>query len=578
MPSEQTLLLGPHAVHVKSALHQLQTERFFSRLWKHDTSLWTTEATAQALISQRIGWLTIHRVMAKEADALRRFAEDVRDAGLTHVFLLGMGGSGLFSEVCRHTFGIAAGHPDLVVLDTTDPTAIREQQRRCPLERLLVIVSSKSGSTSETSALSKYFYEALKSADGHPGAHCLAITDAGTPLEAQAKAWRFRRVFAHGPGSGADVGGRFSALTAFGLVPAALMGVDAAALLRRADDMFSRCGPDAPILDNPAAQLGAVLGALAPRGFDKLTIVCTPALASVGTWIEQLIAESLGKGGCGIAPICAEPVREPAAYASDRVFVELQLASRLDGVMDRQIRALEQAGHPVVRIRWDDPYDLGGEVAKWCLATAVAGALLRVNPFDEPNVKESKDRTKALLEQRAREGRFLDEEEPLFSDAELAVYGTTAGWSASASLTQCLSEFFKRLHPSDYIALLSFLPRTPALDRLTTALRERLARETAHATMLGFGPRYLHSTGQLYKGGPDTGIFLLFTGDEPEDLAIPGEPFSFGVLKYAQALGDFQAMQERGRRILRIHLRGNLDQSMERLARTISEISGGLDI
>ncbi|MBI2496294.1 MAG: hypothetical protein HYW10_07055 [Candidatus Omnitrophica bacterium] len=578
MGSLQTIHCGAHAAAVEAALARLDAQQFMKRLWTSDASLWSAEPATQSLISQRLGWLTIPRVMAKETDALRRFAEDIRDGGFTHVFLLGMGGSGLFSEVCRHTFGIAAAHPDLVVLDTTDPTAIREQRRRCPLERLLVIVSSKSGSTSETSALSKYFYEALKSVSGHPGAHCLAITDAGTPLEAQAKAWRFRRVFVHGPGSGAEVGGRFSALTAFGLVPAALMGVDTAVLLRRAEDMFSRCGPDAPIPDNPAAQLGAVLGALAPRGFDKLTLVCAPALASVGTWIEQLIAESLGKGGRGIAPICAEPVREPAAYASDRVFVELQLASRLDGVMDRQIRALEQAGHPVVRIRWDDPYDLGGEVAKWCLATAVAGALLRVNPFDEPNVKESKDRTKALLEQRAREGRFLDEEEPLFSDAELAVYGTTAGWSASASLTQCLSEFFKRLHPSDYIALLSFLPRTPALDRLTTALRERLARETAHATMLGFGPRYLHSTGQLYKGGPDTGIFLLFTGDEPEDLAIPGEPFSFGVLKYAQALGDFQAMQERGRRILRIHLRGNLDQSMERLARTISEISGGLDI
>lgn len=571
MPPIQTTVLGPHAATVEVAMERLASQDAVRRLWDRDASLWTTDRATQALIRNRLGWLTISHVMAQQADALRQFTHEVRESGLTHAFLLGMGGTGLFAEVCSQTFGVAPNHPGFTVLDTTDPTAIRTHQRRHPLQQLLVIMSSKSGATSETTALSKYFYEAFASVNSHPGSHCLAITDAGTPLDIQANRWQVRRLFVHGPGTGADVGGRFSALTYFGLVPAALMGVDVALLLRRVNEMLIRCGPEGSIHDNPAASIGAMLGALAHEGRDKLTLVCAPELASAGTWIEQLIAESLGKEGRGIIPVFGEPLREPSTYADDRVFVELQLADHADETITRWLHELEQAGHPIVRIRWDDRYDLGGEVAKWCVATAMAGTLMELNPFDEPNVQESKDRTKVLLEVYARQGRFLETEPLLFEDADVAVSGTVVSGKLR-SLAQSVSDLFQKLRPREYVALLSFLPRTPALDRALTALRERIARQlSGHATMLGFGPRYLHSTGQLYKGGPDAGVFLLFTTQEHEDLPIPGEPYTFGVLKQAQALGDVQAMQQRGRRILRIHIRGNPEVAMRRLTNAIDE-------
>ena len=614
MSPTQTMALGPHAATVEVAMERLASQDAIRRLWDRDASLWSADRATHTVIRNRLGWLTISHVMARHADALRQFTQEVRESGFTHAFLLGMGGSGLFAEVCSHTFGVAPNHPGFTVLDTTDPTAIRTHQGRHPLQQLLVVMSSKSGKTSETTALSKYFYEAFASVNpaigprpsavgrmdisgpaggrdvapivgvggappplggvglhSHPGSHCLAITDAGTPLETQATRWQARRVFVHGPGTGADVGGRFSALTYFGLVPAALMGVDVALLLRRASEMLARCGLEGSIRDNPAASLGAVLGALARDGRDKLTLVCAPELASAGTWIEQLIAESLGKQGRGIIPISGEPLREPSAYADDRVFVELQLADHADETIDRKLRELEQAGHPVVRIRWDDRYDLGGEIAKWCVATAMAGTLMEVNPFDEPNVQESKDRTKVLLEAHARQGRFLETEPLLFEDADVAVSGTVVS-GRLRSLAQSVSDLFRQLRPREYVALLSFLPRTPALDRALTVLRERIARQlSGHATMLGFGPRYLHSTGQLYKGGPDVGVFLLFTTQEREDLPIPGEPYTFGVLKHAQALGDVEAMQQRGWRMLRIHIRGNPEVAMWRLGNAIDE-------
>jgi glucose-6-phosphate isomerase len=571
MPPTQAMALGPHAAAVEAAVERFASQDAVRRLWDRDASLWTADRATQALIRNRLGWLTIPRVMSQHADALRQFAQEIRESGFTHAFLLGMGGSGLFSEVCHDTFGAAPNHPGLTVLDTTDPTAIRTHQRRHPLKQLLVIVSSKSGATSETTALSRYFYEAFGSVNSHPGSHCLAITDAGTPLEACAHQWPARRLFVHGPGTGADVGGRFSALTYFGLVPAALMGVDVALLLRRASEMLARCGPEVPVRVSPAAQLGAALGALASHGRDKLTLVCAPELASTGTWIEQLIAESLGKQGRGIVPLSGEPLREPSAYADDRVFVELRLTDRADEASDRRLRELEQAGHPVVRIRWDDRYDLGGEIARWGVATAMAGSLLELNPFDEPNVQESKDRTTALLDAYVREGRFLETGPRLFEDADVVVSGAAAT-GGLPSLAQGVSDLVRTLRPREYVALLSFLPRTPALDRALAALRERIAqRLPGHAAMLGFGPRYLHATGQLYKGGPDAAVFLLLTAEEREDLPIPGEPYTFGVLKQAQALGDFQAMQQRGRRILRVHIRGDLAGTIRRLGSALDE-------
>ncbi|MBI3331314.1 MAG: hypothetical protein HYZ96_04285 [Candidatus Omnitrophica bacterium] len=563
----QTASWGRHADLVRETLERLSTQRVLQRLWDRDGSLWSAEPSVQSAIRNRLGWLSIAGVMSQQVEMLRRLAQELRGAGFSRALLLGMGGSALFPEVCRQTFGVASGHLDLTVLDTSDPTAIRAHSRR-PLKQVCVIASSKSGTTSETTALIAYFHELFKRDGLDAGAHCLAITDAGTPLERQAAALQFRRAFVHGPGTGAEVGGRFSALTYFGLAPAALIGVDIGRLLQRAEAMFSRCGPEMPLEENPAAELGAALGALAQAGVDKVTLLCAPELAGFGAWAEQLIAENLGKQGRGIVPILGEPPREPAAYAGDRVFVALDLASRPDPALEAAAQALRAADHPIVRLQWQDPYDVGGEAAKWFVASAIVGHLMGINPFDEPNVQESKDRTKALLERYARERRF-PEETPACSDAQVEVYGAVG--AGAVSLTQCLGDFFRRRRPSDYVALLSFLPRTDPLDRAAVALRERLAARSGAATMLGVGPRYLHSTGQLYKGGPDGGLFLLLTADEPDDLPIPGEPHTFGALKRAQAVGDFEAMRQRGRRILRLHLRGDLERAMQHLARALDD-------
>ena len=544
---------------VESAAQSLRAERYIARLWERDASLWTSDPAAQASIRDRLGWLTIASAMRPQVGALQQFAQEVRASGLTRAVLLGMGGSSLFSDVCRRMFGPAAGALDLTVLDTTDPAAIRAQHDGGPLKQLLVIVSSKSGSTAEITALSAYFSEALAQAGCEARAQNIAITDEGTPLARHAAAQRFRRLFAHGRGTGADVGGRFSALTYFGPVPAALMGIDAAQLLRRGEEMLARCGParaaaggpGAPLDENPAVQLGAVLGALAQAGRDKATLLCSPPLDSVGTWLEQLIAESTGKQGRGIAPIHGEPVREPSGYGDDRVFIELQLASEPDRALQRSVDALAKAGQPVVRIRWDDRYDLGGETAKWCVATTIAARLLGVNPFDEPNVQESKDRTKALLAQYVRDGRLPPIPE------------------APGSMSRRLSVFLAQRRARDYVAVLSFLPRVAALDAMLEELRGAIGRRCRCATMTQVGPRYFHSSGQLFKGGPDAGLFLLLTAEETRDLAIPGERVTFGILKQAQALGDVQAMQERGRRLLHLHLPGEPERALQQFVAAV---------
>jgi glucose-6-phosphate isomerase len=555
---------------VRAAIERLAAGQFVRRLWDADASLWTRDPTVQAAIRTRLGWLTIAHAMAGQLPVISQAAQELREAGFSHALLLGMGGSGLFPEVCRHTLGRGERALDVTVLDSTDPAAIRAHQCRGPLERLVVIVSSKSGTTSEVHALLAYFYEMLKAARKDPGRQCLAITDAGTPLEARARELGFRRVFAHGPGMGAEVGGRFSALTYFGLVPAALMGVDVGRIVQRAQEMLAVCGPDRDMAENPAAQLGALLGALAKAGRDKLTLLCGPLQERFGVWVEQLIAESLGKQGRGIVPIHGEPMKDAASYGRDRVFVELQVGSQRHDDLARQADALEQAGHPVVRVRWDDPYDLGGEVVKWCLATAVAGSQLEINPFDEPDVQVSKDRTSLMLEQFTRAGRWPERPFASCRDDGLTLYAATPPHPV-ASPVEWLRAFVRGLRPGDYVAVLSFLPRLPMVDEAVASLRARLAERLEAPTMLGFGPRYLHSTGQLYKGGPNTGAFLLLTADEDDDLPIPGQPFSFGILKQAQALGDVEIMQERGRRVLRIHLAGALDQALTRLARLLDD-------
>ena len=563
--------LGPCAPTVQAALEQMKADDVIRRLLRADPSLWAGDPAGQAAVANRLGWLAVPRVMAGHLAMITRTAAELREAGYSHALVLGMGGSGMFPEVCRHTFGVGTGCLDLAVLDSTDPAAVTAAQRRGMLERTVIVVSSKSGTTSEIQALCAYFYEALKALGPRPGERCLAITDAGTPLEAQARALGFRRIFAHGPGTGAEVGGRFAALTCFGLVPAALMGVDVAELLQRAEETLERCAPDAMnVSEPPAARLGAMLGSLAAQGRDKLTLVFGPAQERFGIWLEQLIAESLGKQGRGLVPILGEPRKDAGAYGPDRVFVTWRLATRRDEELERWEQTLEQAGHPLVRIDWDEAYDLGGEVITWSLATAIAGALMEINPFDEPDVKAAKDRTALVLERFTRDGRWPEPSGASCSGEGVSLYAATAP-CAERSPAAWLHAFLRALRPGEYLGLLSFLPRTAAVDHAVSSWRARLSERLAVPTLLEIGPRYLHSTGQLYKGGPDTGAFLLLTAEESDDLPIPGQPFGLGVLKQAQALGDFDAMQQRHRRILRLHLTAPVEQALPRLDRLFAE-------
>ncbi len=566
MATTQTFSLGTYSDAIRASAERLIAAGWPRRLRQRDPTLWGRDRAVQAQVRGRLGWLDMPARMGAYASEITAAAREAHEAGLRYALLLGMGGSGLFAEVCRETFGAAPGAVDLLVLDSTDPTAITQAERRGPLAHLLLIISSKSGTTSEVAALSRYFYEQLRASGEVPGEHCVVITDSGSPLEAQARSWKCRRLFALGPESGADVGGRFSALTPFGLLPAALLGVEIERLVSSARAMLERCLD--PGGDNPAVQLGACLAELAGAGRDTLTLLCAAPLAGIGTWLEQLIAESTGKEGKGIVPVIGEPFLEPSAYPRDRVFLELQLASAVDPVVRRHVEALARAGHPVIRTQWDDRYDLGGDVVQWSIATAIAGALLGVNPFDEPNVQESKDRTRTLLSGYALHGTF-PQEAPLLEDETLTVYGTLPG-GRPPSLGRCLADFFQERKEGDYVAILSFLPRTSGLDSLVFAIRERISGLTRAATLLSFGPRYLHSIGQLYKGGPDRGLFLLFTAEEPSDLPIPGESYTFGVLKQAQALGDFQAMRERNRRILRVHLGRRPAHGLQRFAESLA--------
>jgi glucose-6-phosphate isomerase len=436
-----------------------------------------------------------------------------------------MGGSSLAPEVLWRTFGAAPGHPTLHVLDSTDPRAIRQVDQGGDPAKTLFIISSKSGTTQESDSFFRYFWERT----GGRGSQFAAITDPGTPLEQLAGERRFRRVFLNPP----DIGGRYSALSFFGLVPAALIGVDVATLLHRAHRMTEACAAVVPPMENPAARLGAVLGEGALAGRDKATFVLSPGIASFGLWLEQLIAESTGKEGKGILPVADEPLGSPEVYGKDRVFVSMVLDGESDAAIESRLAELETTGHPVVHLRLDDRYDLGQEFFRWEFATAVAGGVLRINPFDQPNVAESKANTKAVLAKR--------------------------GGSSPAASAAELESFLKGIKPGDYLAIMAYLPPTPENDRRLAAIRLRLRDRLKVATTLGYGPRFLHSTGQFHKGGPPTGHFLQISEPLKEDLPIPGGSFSFGQLEAAQAEGDLLALRARGRPAIRIEDVGLLE-------------------
>ena len=519
---------------------------FFERLQARDASLWATEPAIQEKIRQRLGWVNLHESMLDSLDELRSFGDWVRELGFRHAVLLGMGGSSLAPEVFQRTFGAAPGFPELHVLDTTDPLAIVRVENKVDVHSTLFIVSSKSGTTVETTSLERYFAERTLDATGDTGAldNFVAVTDPDTPLHNRARDSGFHRVFVNPP----DIGGRFSALSFFGLVPAAAIGVDIEKLLAAA----------AAVDGADAAALGERLAALAQEGRDKLTFLSAPGLESFGAWAEQLIAESTGKGGHGIVPIDGEPPGDAQSYGNDRVFISMQMEER-DEETAAAAGQIEAAGHPVIRIEVPGPYGIGAEFLRWEIATASAGAALGLNPFDEPNVAESKDNTSRVIEQYEAAG-VLPNPAPVIEEdgLTLAADDSTLARLENAperTIGALVAEHFLRAPEGSYLAIMAYIPQTEDHERLLTRLRTALRDATHRATTVGYGPRFLHSTGQLHKGGPATGVFLQLVMNDEIDLDVPGEQsFTFSVLKRAQALGDLAALLGRKRPVLRVSL------------------------
>lgn len=532
-----------------AALDALDMQSFTERLWQKDATLWKQDEKAQAEIRNRLGWLDSPKAFQARCDELDALTAEVKAAGLTHGLLLGMGGSSMAPELFRTTFGIAPGGLDLHVLDTTDPASVLAAERAVDLPRTLFIVSSKSGGTIEVMSFFKYFYDKLSAIKGQTaGQNFIAITDPGTSLEKLAQENQFRRVWLNPP----DIGGRYSALSYFGLVPAALVGVDLRRLLERAVEMAAACAPGASARENPGVWLGALLGAMHAAGRDKVTFVLSPQLTAFGYWVEQLIAESTGKEGKGIVPIEGEPLGEPSAYGNDRLFVHMQLDG--DNTHQATVQALEAAGQPIITLRLRDVYDLGGEFFRWGVATMAASSMLGINPLDQPNVQAAKENTKLALMEYADVGRLPETLAALPDMFEAR-----------------LKSFLQSARPGDYVALLIYAQRTPGRDALLARMRAALRDRFHVATTSGYGPRFLHSTGQLHKGGANNGLFIQVTADPAQDVPIPGEKYTFGVLIAAQALGDIQALQARGRRVIRLHIPGDVDEGLARLARALAD-------
>ncbi len=526
--------LGELQKPVDDILFQFDKNKVAEGIWAGDVSLWTEDPEKRSEIGQRLGWLQAVETMMGEKQRLRDFADEIRSAGFTSAVLLGMGGSSLASDVFISCFGRADGYLDLRVLDSTVPASVLDLERNVDLESALFIVSSKSGGTIEVLSLYKYFRSRMEQLFGdQAGARFIAITDPGTSLGKLASEHGFRRVFLNP----SDIGGRFSAISYFGLVPAALTGADLDRLLMRAAQSVEASGPEVPALENAGSWLGAIMAQASLAGRDKLSFIISDKIKSFGGWLEQLIAESTGKVGKGILPIDAEPIGNPECYGRDRIFVYLRLDDDL--TLDGDVSALEQSGQPVITLRMHSPYDIGREIFRWEFATAVAGILLKINPFDQPDVQASKDITKRLLETYKKDGRIPSGEHLNGDDRALA---------------SAVRDFILPIRPGDYVAFNAFIhpnaENLNILQNLRVAPRDRLRI----ATTAGFGPRYLHSTGQIHKGGAAKGFYVQLTADDPEDVTIPGEDYSFGVLKSAQAQGDYEALKQKGRPIMRVHL------------------------
>jgi transaldolase/glucose-6-phosphate isomerase len=551
---------------VKASLADWKTNNKVARLWQKDPSLWTGTDEGKWL-----GWLTIVEEQLKELPNLKKLAAEIKKAKFRHAVLLGMGGSSLCVEVLRLTFGKFGGYPELHVLDSTDPAQVKAVEKKLDLKKTLCIVSSKSGSTLEPNIFKQYFYERIRQKVGEKevGSHFIAVTDPGSKMEQVAKDGQFRHIFPGVP----SIGGRYSALSHFGTVPGATMGLDLSKFLKITQKMVKACGPATAPEKNPGVILGTILGVAANQGRDKITIFTSPGISDLGAWLEQLIAESTGKVGKGIIPVDREKIGKPAVYGNDRVFAYLRLAKENNRAMDAAVTALEKAGHPVVRIVLGTKFDLGQEFFRWEIATATAGSVIGINTFNQPDVEASKIETRKLTSEYEATGK-LPSEAPFFEDQGLKLFAdekNAAVLKNNSNLAEVLRAHLGRIGAGDYFALLGYIQMNDAHEKSLQAIRHQVRDTKKSATCLGFGPRFLHSTGQAYKGGPNTGVFLQLTCDDAADIPVPGQKFTFGIVKAAQARGDFAVLSDRDRRALRIHLGKNVKGDLAKLAKAVKQ-------
>jgi transaldolase/glucose-6-phosphate isomerase len=560
--ARQQISLGGLDAALRSELERWQSERLVARLWSRDAALWTGGDEARWL-----GWLGALDAWREQRPALRSLVESARSGRFSSVVVLGMGGSSLFPDVLGQTFARPDGYPKLHVADSTVPAEIRTLESRIELDRTLFVASSKSGSTIETAVLKEHFFAQLRTRLGEreAGARFVAITDPGSALEADARREQFLAILPGVP----SIGGRFSALSNFGLAPAAAAGLDVDELVARARAMAAACRSENPV-ENPGVLLGLALGVCAQHGIDKLTIVAPPPIASLPAWLEQLVAESTGKHGRGILPVVDEALGPPERYGDDRLFVQLRLDGEDSAEQDRAIEALAARGRPVVRIDLGGRADIAQEVFRWEIATAVAGAVLGVHPFDQPDVEAAKVAARELTSAFEKQGA-LPEPTPAAAGDGLSCYAVPG--APEGTPDERIAALLASLRPGDYFAITAFLERDAANTAALQAIRHAVRDAKRVATTLGFGPRFLHSTGQLHKGGPNRGVFLQLTCDDGE-IAIPGRRFGFAVLNRAQALGDFRVLAERGRRLLRVHVGIDIEEGLLKLARSIERALG----
>jgi transaldolase / glucose-6-phosphate isomerase len=554
------------ATDVNASLQDWKKNGKVKRLWQKDASLWTGTDEDKWL-----GWLDITEQQLEDIDKLKEIAADIKKAGFKNALLLGMGGSSLCPEVLRMTFGKAAGFPDLHVLDSTDPAQIKSIEESVDLASTICIVSSKSGSTLEPNIYKQYFFDRIKAKVGEKevGRCFIAITDPGSKMQRVAEKDKFRKIFMGVP----SIGGRYSALSNFGMVPGAVMGIDIAKFLKNTKQMVDACGEDSDAATNPGVVLGTILGIAANQGRDKITFVTSPGIFDLGAWLEQLIAESTGKSGKGIIPVDRERLAKPDVYGSDRVFAYLRLESEPDKEQSAAVDALAKAGHPVVRIVLPDIYSLGQEFFRWEIATAVAGSLIGINAFNQPDVEASKTETRKLTSEYETTGK-LPSESPFFTGDGTKLYAdlkNTAALKGGGTLAGFLKKHLARIGAGDYFAVLGYITMNETHEEALQSIRLAVRDNKKVATVLGFGPRFLHSTGQAYKGGPNSGVFLQITCDDAVDILVPGQKYTFGVVKSAQARGDFAVLAERGRRALRVHLGKDVAAGLATLADAVNQ-------